>query len=178
MGSWIEELDRRETAARERIDSLRQQIAELTERLAAEESLLSRLEITREMMTEILAGTGEAGEPEPRAEAGGEGEAGAAAASVSPIGVVTVPPWQPGMDAAVLPLAYRDILEILADAVQPLRAKNIAATLGLPADAAKVEGLRSRLKRLVECGWLHEPAPGLFTLARQPLSGGGPGAGG
>jgi hypothetical protein len=159
------------------IDSLRQQIAELTERLAAEESLLSRLEITREMMTEILAGTGEAGEPEPRAEAGGEGEAGVAA-SVSPIGVVTVPPWQPGMDAAVLPLAYRDILEVLADAVQPLRAKHIAATLGLPADAAKVEGLRSKLKRLVERGWLREPAPGLFTLARQPLSGGGPGCSG
>jgi hypothetical protein len=68
------------------------------------------------MMAEILAGTGEAGEPEPRAGAGGEEEAGAAV-SGSPIGVVTVPPWQPGMDAAVLPLAYRDILEILADAV-------------------------------------------------------------
>ena len=176
MGSWSEELDRREAAARERIGSLRQQIAELTGRLAAEENLLSRLEITRETMAEILAGTGEAGEPEPRAGAGEE-QAGAAV-SGSPIGVVTVPPWQPGMDAAVLPLAYRDILEILADAVQPLRAKNIAVTLGLPADAAKIEGVRSRLKRLVERGWLHEPAPGLFTLARQPSSGGGPGCGG
>jgi hypothetical protein len=177
MGSWSEELDRREAAARERICSLRQQIAELTERLAAEENLLSRLEITRETMAEILAGTGEAGEPEPRAGAGGEEEVDAAV-SVSPIGVVTVPPWQPGMDAAVLPLAYRDILEILADAVQPLRAKNIAATLGLPADAAKIEGVRSRLKRLTGRGWLREPAPGLFTLARQLPSGGGPGCGG
>lgn len=44
MGSQIEEHHRRETAARERIESIRQQIAELTERLAAEENLLLRHE--------------------------------------------------------------------------------------------------------------------------------------
>lgn len=148
MGSWIEELHRQETAARERIDSLRQQIAQLTEHLAEQENLLSRLEITRETMTQILAETGQADQPEPHAEATKEAEAAPArAASRSPIGVLTVPPWQPGIDAAVLPLAYRDILEVLADAVHPLRAKHIAATLGLPADASKVEGLRSKLKR-------------------------------
>jgi hypothetical protein len=47
MGSWIEELERREAAARERAEGLRRQIAELSERLAAEEERLSRLEITR-----------------------------------------------------------------------------------------------------------------------------------
>jgi len=77
--------------------------------------------------------------------------------------VVTVSPRQPGMDAAVLPVAYRDILEVLADADRPLRAKHIAAALGLPADASKVEGLRSKLKRLVDRGWLTEQVPGLFT---------------
>ena len=98
MGSWIEELDRREAAAKERIDGLRRQIAELTERLSAEENLLSRLEVTQETMAEILAGTGGTGEPEPRG------------------------------------------------------------------------GWRRRGR-----GWLHEPAPGLFTLARQSPSGGGAG---
>ncbi len=155
MGSWIVELDRREGAARERVDSLRRQIAELTERLASEEDLLSRLEITRETMTDLLAETGEADAPGPRVEAG----------SGSPIGVVTVPAWRPGLDAEVLPVAYRDVLEVLADADQPLRAGQIAAAVGLGGGASKVEGLRSKLKRLAGRGWLTEQEPGLFAAA-------------
>jgi len=46
------------------------------------------------------------------------------------------------------------------------RAGQIAAAAGLSTDKAKVEGLRSKLKRLVERGWLAEEAgPGLFGLA-------------
>jgi hypothetical protein len=48
----------------------------------------------------------------------------------------------------------------------PVRAVQIAAAAGLSTDKAKVEGLRSKLKRLVERGWLaEESGPGLFTLA-------------
>ncbi|MEU5323439.1 hypothetical protein AB0G67_42815 [Streptomyces sp. NPDC021056] len=54
MVSWLEELDRREAAAREEIAELRAQIVELTRRLAGREEVLSRLVITRETMTEIL----------------------------------------------------------------------------------------------------------------------------
>ena len=51
------------------------------------------------------------------------------------------------------------------DAGRPLRAAQIAAAAGLSTDKAKVEGLRSKLKRLVERGWLAEEAgPGLFAL--------------
>ncbi len=50
------------------------------------------------------------------------------------------------------------------DAGRPLRAGQIAAAAGLSTDKAKVEGLRSKLKRLVERGWLAEAGPGLFTL--------------
>ncbi|WP_055483068.1 helix-turn-helix domain-containing protein [Sphaerimonospora mesophila] len=64
------------------------------------------------------------------------------------------------MDASVLPQAYQDILEVLADAGGPLRAGQIVAAVGLPAGAAKVEGMRSRLKRMTERGWLREQAPG------------------
>ena len=63
MTSWLEELERRERAARERAEELRHQIAELTERLAAQEQQLSRLVITRETMGEILAGVPELAEP-------------------------------------------------------------------------------------------------------------------
>lgn len=155
MGSWIVELERREAAARERVDGLRRQIAELTERLGAEEGVLSRLEITRETMTDLLAATDEADDSGSLVEAAGG----------SPIGVVTVPAWRPGLDVDVLPVAYRDVLEVLADADGPLRAGQIADAVGLGGGASKVEGLRSKLKRLVGRGWLVEQVPGLFAIA-------------
>ena len=84
--------------------------------------------------------------------------------SASPIGAVTVPPWQEGAEASVLPRSYQDLLEVAADAGRPLRAAECAAAAGLGTDRAKVEGLRSRLKLLAARGWL-APAPGgLFTL--------------
>ncbi|WP_438453288.1 hypothetical protein [Streptomyces asiaticus] len=48
MVSWLEEIERREAAAREKIGELRAQLEELTGRLAEQEAVLSRLEITRE----------------------------------------------------------------------------------------------------------------------------------
>ena len=62
MVSWREELARRETAATEQVEGLRQQIVELTEQLEVAEQLLSRLAITRETMAEILT---DAEEPAP-----------------------------------------------------------------------------------------------------------------
>ncbi len=65
----------------------------------------------------------------------------------------------------MLPVAYRDVLEVLADAGQPLRARQIAAALGLGGEPRGVEGLRLKLKRLVRRGWLAEPAAGLLSAA-------------
>lgn len=48
--SWLEELERREAAAGERAEGLRGRIAGLSQELAAEEELLSRLAITRKTM--------------------------------------------------------------------------------------------------------------------------------
>jgi hypothetical protein len=172
MASLIEELQRREAAARHEVDELRGEIARLTERLARAEERLSGLEMTRETVTEILggAGTDEAAagrEAEPAAGAAGSAPAGSRLAGGSPIGVMAVPPWQPGLAQSVLPPSYQDLLEILADAGRPLRAGNIAAAAGLSTDKSTVEGLRSKLKRLAERGWLAEDGPGLFTLSRR-----------
>ncbi|MFI6663094.1 hypothetical protein ACIBL8_47335, partial [Streptomyces sp. NPDC050523] len=73
MVSWLEELDRREAAVRQEIGELRDQIAELTGRLADREESLSRLEITRETMPEILSGDETVMVAAAEADAGGAG---------------------------------------------------------------------------------------------------------
>src|SRR6266536_2952146 len=50
------ELEAREAAGQARAEALRARIAELTERLTAEEELCSRLGITRQTVLEILGG--------------------------------------------------------------------------------------------------------------------------
>ncbi|MCZ4510042.1 hypothetical protein O3Q52_17945 [Streptomyces sp. ActVer] len=95
-----------------------------------------------------------------RARAGAEEYRSAAG---SPVGVRLVPQWTPGLAVGVLPGSYRDIVEVLQDAVRPMRAHHICAALGLSTDKSKVEGFRSKLKRLAGRGWLVEEEPGLFT---------------
>jgi hypothetical protein len=170
MASLIEELQRREAAARREVDELRGEIARLTERLARAEERLARLEVTRETVAEILGGAGTdevAAGREAEPEAADPAPAGSRLPSGSPVGVVTVPPWRPGLAQSVLPPSYRDLLEVLADAGRPLRAGSVAAAAGLSTDRSKIEGLRSKLKRLAERGWLAEDGPGLFTLPRR-----------
>lgn len=167
MASWLEELERREAAARERGGVLRGQIAELTQQLAVVEQMLSRLQITRETMLEILGAPSEV--TDSAAWPGGPGEGNIGPAAVpgggSPVGVMLVPPREAGTDGAVLPQDYRDILEIAGDAGRPLRAGHIAAALGISQDRSTVESLRAKLKRLTARGWLDEASPGLFTIA-------------
>jgi hypothetical protein len=66
---------------------------------------------------------------------------------------------------AVLPQVYRDAVEIMADAGGAVRAGQILTAMRLPDEAAKREGLQSKLKRLVERGWTTEDGPGLFAVA-------------
>jgi cell division septum initiation protein DivIVA len=172
MGSLIDELKRREAAAHAEAEELRGRIAELAEQLAQAEERLSRLVITRQTVDEVL---GRAGADAPPAA-----EPGAAPPPHRPpvTGVVTVPPWRVGLEASALPQAYRDLLEVAEDAGRPLRAAQIAAAAGLSTDKAKVETLRSKLKRLVERGWLAEEAgPGLFALPARTGNGAGGAAG-
>lgn len=58
MVSWLVEIERREAAARAEISELRSRLEELAGRLAEWEAVLSRQEITRATMTEILSGEG------------------------------------------------------------------------------------------------------------------------
>src|SRR6266540_586407 len=145
LGSLMAELEAREAAAHARAEALRARIAVLTEQLTAEEELLSRLGITRQTVLEVLGGRDEHGSGALEGADGGPGgveldgdaAVGAALRIDGPIaraglgtapaavrvGAVTVPEWQAGVEEAVLPVAYRDVLEVLADAGQPLRAQ-------------------------------------------------------
>jgi hypothetical protein len=155
LGSLMAELEAREAAAHARAEALRARIAALTEQLAAEEELCSRLGITRRMVVEILGGRDDRGSGALEGGDGGPGgveldgdaSVGAALRIDGPVaragleevpapvrvGAVRVPQWRAGVAEAVLPVAYRDVLEVLADAGQPLRAKQIAAGRPRPA---------------------------------------------
>ncbi len=86
--------------------------------------------------------------------------------------------WREGLAWAVLSVDYQRILTALADRARlrqgPLTGQELAVLFGLDAVPAKVEAVRSKAKRLVARGWLAEPAPGRFMLARGVA---GPGAG-
>ncbi|MER7960380.1 hypothetical protein [Streptomyces sp. NPDC096030] len=72
--------------------------------------------------------------------------------------------FEPGLDEQALPLACRDVVEVVIDAGgRPLRAKEISVALGMGDQPRHVESMRSKLKRLVERGWLIETGPGQFT---------------
>ena len=105
MGSLIDELQRREAAARAEAEELRGRIAELTEQLSQAEERLSRLVITRQTVDEVLSEAGADTQP-----AGPEVTAPPRRSPV--IGVVMVPPWRAGLEASVLPQEYRDLLEV------------------------------------------------------------------
>ena len=163
MGSLIDELQRREAAARAEAEELRRRIAELAEQLAQAEERLSRLVIARETVGEVLSEAGADAPP------GVERELTTRPRRSPVIGVVMVPPWRAGLEVSVLPQEYRDLLEVAEDAGRPLRAAQIAAAAGLGTDKAKAEGLRSKLKRLAERGWLAEDAgPGLCRWNTTP----------
>ena len=158
MGSLAGELKRRTAAARAEADRLRARIGELSGDLARAEERVLRLAITREEAARVLE------EPPEADTARQEGTPAGKPGPASPIGAVTVPPWQEGAEASVLPRAYQDLLEVAEDAGRPLRAAEFAVAAGLATDKAKVEALRSKLKRLAARGWLAGEPGGLFTL--------------
>jgi hypothetical protein len=158
MGSLMEELARREAAARAEAEGLRARIEELSGELARAEEQVTRLAIAREEVTRIL------GEPSAADAAGGDDGSGWRPRPGSPVGAVAVLPWEEGADRSVLPRAYRDLLEAAEDAGRPLRAGEFAVATGQSTEKAKVEGLRSRLKLLAARGWLAPVPGGLFTL--------------
>lgn len=75
-----------------------------------------------------------------------------------------------GMAASVLAPDHQRILSVLESEAgrEGMRCQQLAAALGLEAVPAKVEGLRSKAKRLVERRWALQVRPGVFTALAVP----------
>jgi hypothetical protein len=74
------------------------------------------------------------------------------AGAASPVGTgMLVPVFLAGgeVDGRRLPVTYRDAVEVVADAGVPLRAAQVCQTLGVGGEPRHREGMRGKLKRLV-----------------------------
>jgi hypothetical protein len=152
VAGLLERLEQREEAARRRVEELREQATRIAEQLADAEDALNRLVITRATVDEVLA------EPERESVAA----AGAVPASLA--GVGPVPHRTAETAVEELPVSYRDVMEVLARVDEPLRAKDVAAAVGMGESAVKAENMRSKLNRLADRGWIIKTDADSFTL--------------
>jgi transposase len=118
----------REAAATAAADDLRAQIAKLTGELAATESDLADLQITRQTLAKLTHSQVTAADP-----------------------TITSEP-------------YQQILAVFDPNGSGMRAKDVCLALGTGLTPKETEGIRAKLKRLVNRQILTETEPGLFTL--------------
>ncbi|MFD5463063.1 hypothetical protein ACFWIQ_09585 [Kitasatospora sp. NPDC127059] len=161
MPSVMGLLEERERTARQRVEALQAELREA-------EAVWERFVIARETVSEVLAGPREPGvvEAAPAAPPAVTGpEAGGAKAVPGSV----VPVRRDGVKVTALAPDYQRIMKVLADRERsdagPMDCRQIAGALGLEVVPAKVEGVRSKAKRLVARGWLAEDAPGMFRVA-------------
>ncbi|MGW2461816.1 hypothetical protein ACWC2M_22695 [Streptomyces sp. NPDC001761] len=167
MASVLGMREERETAARVRVEERRDEVARMAEVLDAAEIELDRRVIARDELVEALAASAA------ETTAGTEAEE-KAVLSLAPVPGSTVPPWREGLPVTVLASDYQCILGVLARQRStghgPFWAKEVAVVLGLDATPAKVEGLRSKARRLAERGWLLLQASGAFSAVRRTVA--------
>jgi len=197
MPSVVGLLEERELAARVRTEALREEADRVLAALADSESEWQEWVIARQRVGVVLREGSVAlvlPEPEPESPGGVVEAAAPAAADAVPVpaagasgavvpGAVsgkpvrTVPVWAPGLDRGVLRENYRAVVEVLVTAAaaggesMTRSCPEIAVALGMEVTKNNIEGrVRHVAKRLVERGWLVEPAQGRFRLADGPAA--------
>ncbi|MEU6012466.1 hypothetical protein [Streptomyces sp. NPDC047453] len=176
MPSVVGLLEQHELAARCRVDGLREEADRIQAELAAAELEWQEWVIARRRVDTVLAPEGNStaeakAVPDPP-DTDTQSMPRKAAKPKS-----QVPVWREGLAWTALSLDYQRILNALADRARlgqgPLTCQEMAAAFGMEVVPARVEALRSKSKRLVARGWLAEPTPGRFTLARGVAGPGG-----
>ncbi|MBT2421859.1 hypothetical protein J7F01_40680 [Streptomyces sp. ISL-22] len=148
-------LEAREKRVREEISRLRGEAERVQAALGEAERVLQRLVDARATVAEVLA------EP-PSAVA--EPQRGAMVGSV-------VPHRTDSMAASILAPDYQRIVSVLESEAgrEGMHCQQLARALGLQVVPAKVEGVRSKAKSLVERGWARQVRPGgVFTALVVP----------
>ncbi|MFJ3310405.1 hypothetical protein ACIPSA_46995 [Streptomyces sp. NPDC086549] len=172
MPSVVGLLEQRELTARRRVDGLRVEAGRIQAEPALAEREWNEWVIARSRVGEVLApGNGDAACPdasEDLPDRGAQPVSAGPAEAAKPKSVMAV--WRAGLSWSALSVDYQRILQALADRSRlgqsPLTCQETAACFGLAPVPGKVEALRSKVKRLTARGWLAEPAPGRFTLAK------------
>ncbi|MEU2135474.1 hypothetical protein [Streptomyces sp. NPDC018352] len=169
MPSVMGLLEEREAAARVRAEELRVAMERIVAELADAEAVLERRVIARTELAEALAGGGE----ETQAPPAGVREAPAVSKKVpAPVAGSVVPRWHEAATVDALAVDYRRIVELVESGAgdgEGVSAKQLAAVLQLELVPAKIEGVRSKARRLAERGWLAASPTGRFT-PREPTS--------
>ncbi|MFD7639524.1 hypothetical protein ACFV4P_02610 [Kitasatospora sp. NPDC059795] len=172
MPSVVGLLEQRELTARRRVEELREEADRIQAELAIAEREWNEWVIARSRVGEVLSlGEGDAVGPDAAEEPSDRGEPPVLPASseaAKPKSVVPI--WRAGLARSALSADYQRIVRVLADRGRlgqgPLTCQEMAGCFGLDPVPAKIEALRSKAKRLTARGWLAEPAPGRFTLAK------------
>lgn len=149
-------LDAHEVAVRARVDGLREEAARVTAALGEAETALEHMEITRATLATALAGhRGKEVPRDPVVSMASSGNDGA-------LPPTHVPVWRAGLGQDALPVGYRRLWQVLCVSARSVRLRELTEPLDLEATASKIEGLRSKLKRLKARGWVVEESAGWF----------------
>ncbi|MFG2631085.1 hypothetical protein [Streptomyces sp. NPDC048473] len=153
-------LEAKESAAREAVVRVWEEAARIAAVLDEAERALERLVIAREAVVQVLA------EPSVQTVDVAKDRAGTAMVTAAVAGS-PVPRGSEHLTSGVLAADYQRIMSALeAGAVAGrggMRAKEPAAALGLEQVPAKIEGVRSRARRLSDRGWITRHHSGEFS---------------
>ncbi|MEU8700942.1 hypothetical protein AB0C61_25425 [Streptomyces sp. NPDC048680] len=174
MPSVVGLLEERERGARQRVEVLREEADRVLAELRDAELFWERFVTAREVLVEVLAGPGGGADVEETAVPVTENAA--PTPTPTPTGGrvpgSVVPVRGEGVEVAVLSPDHQRIVGVLAASPVALACGEIASALGLERVPAKIEGVRSKVARMAERGWLVKEPSGRFTLV-PALRGGG-----
>lgn len=174
MPSVMGLIEERELVARQRVESLRDEVDRVVAELQEAESVYERLVIAKETVSQVLSEADKSGVAQVREPARLTVPKPAADRPETASGSV-VPVQQNGVEVTVLAPDYQQIMHILTDRERsgqgPMICRQIAEAMNLEAVPAKIEGVRSKAKRLAARGWLEEKSPGAFSVAVSPGGG-------
>ncbi|MFG3532419.1 hypothetical protein ACGF8B_37720 [Streptomyces sp. NPDC047917] len=166
MPSVMGLLEEREVAVRQRVETLRDELDRLVAELEEAEASQHRPVIAKETVSQVLS---ESREPKDVEVSGGARPIVPRPAAPGAAPHSVVPVRREGLDTTVLSPDYQRIMHVLVDRERsgegPAICWQLADALGLELVPAKIEGVRSKAKRLAARGWLVENTPGSFSVA-------------